>query len=253
MTPTAISHTDNEQNLIERDRLVLQHLPLVRAIAIRVHENLPVHVDLDDLVHAGIMGLFDAATKYDGEKQVSFRGYAKHRIKGAILDSLRDMDWASRDLRKRHKQLEAITRELAAVAQRNPTETEIAEKMGMDLARWRQVAVELRVVGLLSASTPPPDSENRNAPEFPAGDALNPDVLTGQSELRAVLSSAMHTLPERYQQVIRLYYMMGKTMREIGDTLGVNESRISQIHRAALDRMAVNLQEAGIHSTECLL
>ena len=113
MTPTSIPAADNEQNLMERDRLVLQHLPLVRAIAIRVHENLPVHVDLDDLVHAGIMGLFDAAIKYDGEKQVTFRGYAKHRIKGAILDSLRDMDWASRDLRKRHKQLEAITRELA--------------------------------------------------------------------------------------------------------------------------------------------
>jgi RNA polymerase sigma factor for flagellar operon FliA len=253
MTPTPLSQTNSEQNLIERDRLVLQHLPLVRAIAIRVHENLPVHVDLDDLVHAGIMGLFDAATKYDGDKQVSFRGYAKHRIKGAILDSLRDMDWASRDLRKRHKQLEAITREMAAVAQRNPTETEIAEKMGMDLARWRQVAIELRVVGLLSASTPAPDSENQNAPEFPAGDALNPDVLTGQSELRTVLSSAMNTLPERYQQVIGLYYMMGKTMREIGDKLGVNESRISQIHRAALDRMAVNLQEAGIDSTDCLL
>src|SRR5580698_1824956 len=86
----------------ERDELVLKHLPLVRAIAIRVYENLPVHVDVDDLGHAGIMGLFDAALKYNGDKQVSFQGYAKHRIKGAILDSLRDMDWASRDLRKRH-------------------------------------------------------------------------------------------------------------------------------------------------------
>src|ERR1700722_19119472 len=112
----------------ERDELVLKHLPLVRAIAIRVYENLPVHVDVDDLVHAGIMGLFDAALKYNGEKQVSFHGYAKHRIKGAILDSLRDMDWASRDLRKRHKQLEAVTRELAAVMERQPTEDEIAEK-----------------------------------------------------------------------------------------------------------------------------
>src|SRR5258708_10978958 len=84
----------------ERDELVLKHLPLVRAIAIRVYENLPVHVDVDDLVHAGIMGLFDAALKFNGEKQVSFHGYAKHRIKGEILDSLRDMDWASRDLRK---------------------------------------------------------------------------------------------------------------------------------------------------------
>src|SRR5665213_2570896 len=124
-------------NESERDRLVLEHLPLVRAIAVRVYENLPVHVDLDDLIHAGVMGLFDAALKYNGEKQVSFHGYAKHRIKGAILDSLRDMDWASRDLRKRHKQLEAVARELSAVMDRTPSEAEIAAKMGMDLAKWR--------------------------------------------------------------------------------------------------------------------
>jgi RNA polymerase sigma factor for flagellar operon FliA len=237
----------------ERDELVLKHLPLVRAIALRVYENLPVHVDVDDLVHAGIMGLFDAALKYNGEKQVSFHGYAKHRIKGAILDSLRDMDWASRDLRKRHKQLEAVTRELSAVMERQPTEAEIAEKMGMDVARWRQVAIELRMVGLLSASSRPPESENQNVPEFPATDQLNPDVLTGQKELRTVLSTAMKTLPERYQMVIGLYYLGGKTMREIGDRLGINESRVSQIHRAALDKMSSSLQAVGINSSECLL
>jgi RNA polymerase sigma factor for flagellar operon FliA len=242
-----------EASQSERDELVLKHLPLVRAIAIRVYENLPVHVDVDDLVHAGIMGLFDAALKYNGEKQVSFHGYAKHRIKGAILDSLRDMDWASRDLRKRHKQLEAATRELTAVTGRTPTEAEIAEKMGMDVTRWRQVAVEMRMVGLISASARAPESENQSAPEFPATDQLNPDVITGQRELRSVLSTAMKTLPDRYQTVIGLYYLGGKTMREIGDRLGINESRVSQIHRAALDKMSVNLQAAGIHSTESLL
>lgn len=236
-----------------RDELVLKYLPLVRAIAIRVYENLPVHVDVDDLVHAGVMGLFDAATKYDAEKQVSFQGYAKHRIKGAILDSLRDLDWASRDLRKRHKQFEAVTRELTAALQRAPTETEIADKMGMDVARWRQVAIELRMVGLLSASTRANESENDAAPEYPATDQLNPDVLTGKRELRAVLSTAMRTLPERYQAVIGLYYLAGKTMREIGDRLGINESRVSQIHKAALDKMGVSLQAAGITSAECLL
>jgi len=100
--------------LAKRDRVVLEHLPLVKAIAIRVHENLPVHVEVEDLVHAGILGLFDAATKFDPDKQVVFSSYAKHRIKGAILDSLRQLDWASRDLRRRHKQLENATRELAA-------------------------------------------------------------------------------------------------------------------------------------------
>src|SRR3981081_1405447 len=108
----------------ERDQIVLEHLPLVKAIAIRVHENLPVHVDLDDLIHAGVMGLFDAVIKYDDAKNVAFHAYAKHRIKGAILDSLRQLDWASRDLRRRHKQVEAATHELASCLQRNPTEAE---------------------------------------------------------------------------------------------------------------------------------
>src|ERR1700742_3370454 len=113
----------------KRDRVVLEHLPLVKAIAVRVHENLPVHVDLDDLVHAGILGLFDAASKYNPEKKVVFSSYAKHRIKGAILDSLRQLDWASRDMRRRHQQVEAVTRDLSAKFERPPTEAEIAEKM----------------------------------------------------------------------------------------------------------------------------
>src|SRR6266853_4944926 len=100
--------------IARRDRIVLEYLPLVKAIAIRTRENLPVHVDLDDLVHAGVLGLFDAASKFNPEKQVAFSSYAKHRIKGAILDSLRQLDWASRDLRLRHKQVEAVTRDLAA-------------------------------------------------------------------------------------------------------------------------------------------
>src|SRR3954451_23677392 len=147
----------------ERDRLVLEHLPLVKAIAVRVYENLPVHVDLDDLVHAGILGLFDAAAKFDPEKQVVFSSYAKHRIKGAILDSLRQLDWASRDLRRRHKQLEAATRDLASELQRNPTESEIAERLGVDVDRWRQMMLDLRNTGLISANTR--SSEHEDLPE----------------------------------------------------------------------------------------
>jgi RNA polymerase sigma factor for flagellar operon FliA len=250
MTPQAALEVTTES---DRDRMVLQHLPLVRAIAVRVFENLPVHVELDDLVHAGILGLFDAVLKYDDNKQVSFQSYAKHRIKGSILDSLRDLDWASRDLRKRHKRLEEITRELAATMERNPTEQEIADKMGMNVDRWRQVAVELRMVGLMSASSRAPETENQSVPEFPANNDLNPDVLTGQSQVRDILSVAMKTLPERYQAVIRSYYSGGKTMKEIGESLGINESRVSQIHRAALERMEESLHAVGIHSSESLL
>src|SRR6266536_6275860 len=106
-----------------RDQIVLEHLSLVKAIAVRVHENLPVNVDLDDLIHAGVLGLFDAVTKYDPDKQVMFSSYAKHRIKGAILDSLRQLDWASRDHRKRQKQVDAVARDLSFALGRSPTES----------------------------------------------------------------------------------------------------------------------------------
>src|SRR4029434_10998316 len=144
--------TIQQSKLTRRDKVVLEHLSLVKAIAVRVHENLPVHVELDDLVHAGILGLFDAASKYNPEKQVVFSSYAKHRIKGAILDSLRQLDWASRDLRRRHKQVEAVTLELSQRFNGAPTEAEIAEKMGVTIERWRQMVVDLRTVGLVSAS-----------------------------------------------------------------------------------------------------
>jgi RNA polymerase sigma factor FliA len=241
------SHPD-QARFAQRDRVVLEHLPLVRAIAVRVHENLPVHVDLDDLIHAGIMGLFDAATKFDTDKNVAFSSYAKHRIKGAILDSLRQLDWASRDLRRRHKQVEAVTRDLAAELQRNPTEQEIADKMGVEVDRWRQMMIDLRNVGLVSASTRANENEDLPAPDFPTSPDHHPDSICAREELKTLLKTALHTLPERYQRVVMLYYSNELTMKEIGNMLGINESRVSQIHKAALEKMANALGQAGISS-----
>jgi RNA polymerase sigma factor for flagellar operon FliA len=233
-----------------RDRVVLEHLPLVKAIAVRVHENLPVHVEVDDLVHAGILGLFDAATKFNPEKQVAFSSYAKHRIKGAILDSLRQLDWASRDMRRRHKQVEAATRELAATLQRNPTEAEVAQKLGMDVERWRSMMLDLRNVGLISASTRGNEGEDLPAPDFPTKPESHPDSICAREQLRSVLGVAMKTLPERYQKVVMLYYTNEMTMKEIGNILGINESRVSQIHKSALEKMNVALEAAGITSSQ---
>jgi RNA polymerase sigma factor for flagellar operon FliA len=236
--------------LARRDRVVLEHLPLVKAIAVRVHENLPVHVDLDDLVHAGILGLFDAANKYNPDKQVVFSSYAKHRIKGAILDSLRQLDWASRDMRRRHKQVEAATRDLAGALQRAPTEAEVAEKLGMDVDRWRTMMLDLRNVGLISASTRSNEHEELPAPDFPAKVESQPDSICAREQLRSVLGDAMKKLPERYQTVVVLYYTKEMTMKEIGGVLGINESRVSQIHKSALEKMAVVLQSNGITSSQ---
>jgi len=234
----------------KRDGLVIQHLPLVKAIAVRVHENLPVHVDIGDLVHAGILGLFDAVDKYKPEKKVAFSSYAKHRIKGAILDSLRQLDWASRDLRRRQKQVEAVTRDLAATLHRNPTEAELAAKMGVEVSRWRHMMIDLQHVGLVSASARRREHDELPAPEFPARPETRPDRMCGQAQLRALLVVALRTLPPRYQKVVALYYLRDLTMREIGSILGINESRVSQIHKSALEKMGVALGGLGIQSSQ---
>ena len=241
--------TERETRLELRDRVVMEHLPLVKAIAVRVHESLPVHVELDDLVHAGILGLFDAATKYDPGKKVVFSAYAKHRIKGAILDSLRQLDWASRDLRRRHKQVEQATRDLCTDLQRQPTEDELAAKMGVEVSRWRQMALDLRNVGLVSASTRAQDNEDLPAPDFPSKPETQPDSMCAREEMKDKLEVAMAILPERYKKVVVLYYTNEMTMKEIGGLLGINESRVSQIHKSALEKMAVVLQSNGICSS----
>src|ERR1017187_4540293 len=170
------AQTSQAAKIARRDRIVIEHLPLVKAIAIRVHENLPVHVDLDDLVHAGVLGLFDAASKFDSTKNVVFHSYAKHRIKGAILDSLRQLDWASRDLRKRQKQVDAVTHDLSAKLGRNPTESEVAKELGVTVDRWRHMLLELRNVGLVS-STVHPDQDRDRFMEFPATPEFQPDRM----------------------------------------------------------------------------
>ncbi len=252
MRATSVSvRRQPKQTQEQRDQIVLDHLSLVKAIAIRVHENLPVHVDLDDLIHAGVMGLFDAVTKFDGSKNVAFHSYAKHRIKGAILDSLRQLDWASRDLRRRQKQVESTTRELASKLGRTPNDTEVADKLGVGMERWHRMQMEMRTVGLVS-STPNPDQDRDQRQEFAATPEYQPDRMCERSQLQSTLARAIGTLPERYQKVVFLYYTNDMTMKEIGDVLGVNESRVSQIHKNALQKMAGVLQSEGIHSAAAL-
>jgi RNA polymerase sigma factor for flagellar operon FliA len=240
-------HQTSQRTPSSRDALIVEHMPLVSAIAVHVQRSLPVHIELDDLVHAGMMGLFDAAVKYQADKNVVFSTYAKHRIRGAILDSLRQLDWASRDLRKRYRQMEAVKAELAAKLDREPTQTEIAEAMGLDARRWRALMVDFRSLGLAAAQTRA-EREEQPQLEMPCPPVQNPDQVFARSELRSKLLSAMSTLPGRYRQVVEMYYQNEMTMKEIGDVLGVNESRVSQIHKSALQRLQVALDNSGIRS-----
>lgn len=233
-----------------RDRIVLEHLPMVKAIAARLHQNLPAHVDLDDLVHAGVLGLIQAADKFNPAREVAFSSYARHRIKGAILDGLRQLDWASRDLRRRQKAIEAALLELTAVLERAPAEPEIAEKLGIDVERLRRIMVDLRSVTLISASRRSPEHDDLPTPDLPCSSAYHADSRCLQHELSEAIQNSLHVLLPRSQEVIRLYYEGGLTMKEIGVRLRVNESRISQIHAIALQKMREAMQLAGIDSVK---
>jgi RNA polymerase sigma factor for flagellar operon FliA len=246
----AFDKVQTEANTTKRDELITEHLHLVYTIAAHVRRSVSVHIELDDLVHAGTMGLFDAASKYRAEKEVTFSTYAKHRIRGAILDSMRQLDWASRDMRKRYKQVEAVTRELTVQLKREPTEAEVANAMGLDARRWQSLMVDFRNMAYAAASrTRAERDDEQPLREAPCAPAHYPDQVFARAEMRRQLQSVIQTLPERHQRVIRLYYDGDLSMREIGDVLGVNESRISQIHKSALARMQSVLAGSGISSS----
>jgi RNA polymerase sigma factor for flagellar operon FliA len=237
----AVSHLEPT----ERERLLLDQLPQVRYIARRIHDRLPPHVQMDDLVQAGILGLIEALHKYDPSKNVELKSYAKHRIQGAILDSLRELDWSPRPLRKKARQLEQAHQRLRARLSRPATEPEVALELGIDLKELHRLQADLRGLDLGSLQEEfgagGQDYESRtphtgNATEEPFSKCL-------QGEVKELLSQAIGELPPRERQVLALYYYEELTMKEVGAVLGVGEARVSQIHSAALVRLRARMRD----------
>jgi RNA polymerase sigma factor FliA len=229
----------------EREKLLLEHLPEVNYIARRIHERLPAQVPLEDLVHAGILGLIDAVDKFDHARRVQLKSYAKFRIRGAILDSLRATDWSPRRLRKQGRLVEENLRQLSAQLGRSPSEVEMAQQLGMSLLEFQQLLGELHGLDLGNLQ---PDSEE----EFPTvdegvyqrnGPAEDPFFQCLQAELKSFLAEAMNSLEEKERQIVALYYLEELTMKEVGAVLGIGESRVSQLHALALARLRASLQE----------
>jgi RNA polymerase sigma factor for flagellar operon FliA len=228
------------------EQMLLQQLPQVKYIARRIHERLPQHVPFDDLLHAGIVGLMDALHKYDPGKNVRFSSYAKFRIRGAILDSLRDMDWSPRDLRRKARRLETAMQKLQAELGRSASEPELAQAMGMGLEEFQHMLDEIRglEVGSLQMESLE-DGRETDLSETIAGPAnRDPLFLCLQGERKQLLADAIAQLPQREQQVLALYYQEELTMKEVGAVLGVGESRVSQIHSIAVVRLRAALQSA---------
>ena len=230
----------------DRQKLVANHIALVKMIASAIRNSLPAHVELDDLVQTGALGLIDAARKYDSGKGVEFKAYAKHRIRGAILDGLRQVDTVSRDVRKRQKQIEKVTRELAVELGHTPNDDEIAVAMGVSVGRLRQSRIHINAASTAQEGAVAGYSSNR---EPTVDSSQQPDNVYARERRRELLDAAMQSLPERSRAIMQLYYRSELTMREIGSRFGVNESRISQIHKRALAAMAGALRAMGVHSS----
>jgi len=228
----------------ERERMMLEHMPAVRWMARRIHERLPQHVDMEDLVSAGTLGLLDAFRKFDPAKRVQFRSYAQFRIRGAILDSLRTLDWSPRDLRRKGRAVEEAIRRLTARCGRAPTEPEVAREMSLGLDEYQQLLGELKglEIGTLHMERSE-DSGEEELAYVPNRAEDDPLFCCLRGEMQERLAGAIEQLPERERLVVTLYYYEEMTMKEIGLALGVVESRVSQIHSSAVVHLRARLQE----------
>jgi RNA polymerase sigma factor FliA len=222
----------------ERERLLMEHLTSVRFIARKVHQTLPRHVELDDLISAGMVGLMEACNRFDARRHVQFKSYAQFRIRGAILDWLRTLDWGPRELRRKARAIAETTRVLTQRFGRAPGEHEIAAAMEMELEELQQLIGELRSLELGSLNAEHSKDEDDEELEYvPASPEEDPLFLCLAAEARQRLIDAIEDLPEKERLVLTLYYYEELTMREIGLTLGVVESRVSQIHSGAVRRL----------------
>jgi RNA polymerase sigma factor for flagellar operon FliA len=230
----------------ERDRLLLDHLPIVRFVARRIHERLPQHVEMEDLISAGIVGLMDAFAKFDHGKQVQFKSYAQFRIRGAILDSLRTLDWSPRELRRKGRAVEEAVRTLTHQLSRSPTENETAIAMGLSLSDYQQLLGELKGLEIGSLNLERNEDGGDDEISYLPGSASDEPLFQClKGELRQRLMDAIEALPEKERLVLTLYYYEELTMKEIGLTLGVVESRVSQIHSAAVVKLRTAMADLG--------
>jgi RNA polymerase sigma factor for flagellar operon FliA len=226
----------------ERERKLLEHLPTVRYLARRIHERLPQHVELDDLVEAGVVGLIDAFNKFDHNKKVQFKSYAQFRIRGAILDSLRMLDWSPRELRRKGRAVQESIQTLIHRLQRQPTEQEVATELHLTLQTYQQLLGDLKglEIGSLHLERTE-DSGEEELASVPGSPTDCPLFRCLQGEQKERVTDAIEALPERERMVLTLYYFEELTMKEIGLALGVVESRVSQIHSSAVNRLRSEL------------
>ncbi|HET7100378.1 MAG TPA: FliA/WhiG family RNA polymerase sigma factor, partial [Terriglobia bacterium] len=230
----------------ERNQLVLEQLPQVRFIAQKIHARLPHHIPLEDLVNTGVLGLIEALAKFDPARNVQLQSYARYRIQGAILDSLREQDWSPRLLRQKERRLEMTREKLKLELGRAPSQAELADGLGISDHQLQLLLRDLKGLEVTSLQEPT-YLEGHSLDEKMADTAEeSPFVLCQRAEMNGLLEQAMSRLPLRKRQVLDLYYFKGLTMKETGARMGVCESRVSQIHSSAVASLKARMKEVLI-------
>ncbi|MCH5339397.1 MAG: FliA/WhiG family RNA polymerase sigma factor [Acetatifactor sp.] len=226
-----------------REKIILEYAPLVKVVAGRLSMYLGYNVEYEDMVSYGIFGLIDAIDKFDYLKEVKFETYASLRIRGAILDQIRRMDWIPRTIRQKQKRIEAVIREVEQTTGRSATDEEIARGLGISDEEYLDWQSQMKITGLVSlneymeqGSDVPRDYNRHTTSSFEA-----PEEKVEKEELTRVLGEALKLLTEKEQKVITLYYYEELTLKEISNILEVSESRISQLHTRALQKMRIKM------------
>lgn len=228
-----------------RDRLVEQYAPLVKYVAGKVAVGMPHNVEFDDLVGYGVFGLFDAIEKFDPEKHVKFKTYAVTRIRGAIFDELRSIDWVPRSVRQKSREIEEAVHRLESSLGRSATDAEIAKDMGMTPKEFEKTMLKISGTSILSLNDVWYTGEDNDkvsiADSIESPVSLNPDTIVEKGEIKRVIIEAINELPVKEKKVLVLYYYEDLTLKEIGRVLEVTESRVSQLHTKAIMRLRAKL------------
>jgi RNA polymerase sigma factor for flagellar operon FliA len=227
-----------------REQLILEHLPQVKLIARRIHERVPVSVSLDDLISTGILGLIAAIDRYDPTQDVKLKTYAEYKIRGAILDSLRELDWAPRQQRKRAKLIETAIAILEQQLQRSPSEEEIAAHLQVSIEEYQEWLGEVRGLTLGSLENAGTEDDGRDLLRYISdGSESWPSNLFEKSELQRLLARSIDRMPYIERTVLSLYYYEELTLREIAQIVDLHESRISQLKSQAILRLRSQMQK----------
>jgi len=246
-TDTARRDAGSTQHHPDRERLALAHLVQVRCIAQKLSSRLPASIELNDLVGAGVLGLLDAIDKFDPSRAVKFKTYAEVRVRGAILDSLRKLDWCPRSLRRKSKKLERARDELEQRLGRSPAEHEICERMNIPLEELHELAAQICTFTVVSLGSPAEQGNGQQdgtrPADIPEAAERGPFWLCHTSEIRDRVDAAIAKLPRRERLVILLYYFEEMSMEELGRVLGVSRGAVSFIHSKAIGRLRIKLNE----------